>query len=97
MSHKTAIKIYEIASYVLILAATAIYLVPAIKAHLEGYNVLAFTMILITLAVACRWGMSQHRFKSAEEEIDQLQNDLRKLTLLMAESNKRKTTDNNNK
>jgi len=93
MSHKTAVKIYEIASYVLILLATALILVPQLKAMMAGNNVLAVTMILIALAMAARWGMEHHRFRAAEEEIDQLQGDVRRLTLLLAEEKKK----NNNK
>lgn len=89
MSHKTAVKIYEIASYVLILAATALMLVPKLKAAMEGYNLLAVIMILIALATAARWGMEHHRFRSAEGEIDQLQGDVRRLTQLLAEEKKK--------
>ena len=93
MNHKTAVKIYEIASYVLILFATALMLVPKFKAAMEGYNLLAVIMILIALATAARWGMEHHRFRSAEDEIDQLQADVRRLTQLLAEEKKK----NNNK
>ena len=86
MSHNTAVKIYEIASYVLILGATAVFLIPGIR---QQYNVGAVTLILIALAVACRWGMERHRFKSANDEIDQLQADLRRLTQLLAEEKKK--------
>ena len=89
MSHKTAVKIYEIASYVLILAATALMLVPKLKAAMEGSNLLAVIMILIALATAARWGMEHHRFRSAEGEIDQLQGDVRRLTQLLAEEKKK--------
>ncbi|MBP3762287.1 MAG: hypothetical protein J6I49_00225 [Bacteroidales bacterium] len=83
MSHKTAIKLYEIASYVLILGATAVYF--WLKA--QG---LALTMILVALAVGMRWMMERHRFKSCEEENDQLKEDLRRLTQLLAEEKKKK-------
>ena len=84
MSHKTAIKIYEIASYVLILGATAI-----LFAMKDNPMRLPLTMLLLALAFGCRWMMERHRFKSAEAEIDQLQEDLRKLTLLLAQEKKR--------
>ena len=93
MNHKTAVKIYEIVSYVLILLATALVLVPKLKATMAGNNLLAVVMILIALAMAARWGMEHHRFRSAEDEIDQLQADMRRLTLLLAEEKKK----NNNK
>ena len=88
MSHKTAIKVYEIASYVLILGATAIYFL------LKTSDLrLSLTMILVALAILMRMMMERHRFRSAEEEIDQLKDDLRRLTQLYAEEKKK----NNNK
>ena len=68
----------------------------------EGYFVLKgegpvlrvfLLMLLVSLALVCRWLMERHRFRSAEEEIDQLKDDLRRLTLLFAEEKKK----NNNK
>ncbi len=88
MSHKTAIKVYEIASYVLILGATAAYFL------LKTSDLrLSLTMILVALAILMRMMMERHRFRSAEEEIDQLKDDLRRLTQLYAEEKKK----NNNK
>ncbi len=89
MSHKTVIKIYEIASYVLILVATAIFFLMK-----DNPMRLSLTMILVALAIAMRWLMERRRFKAAEEEIDQLHDDLRRLTLLLAEEKKK---NNNNK
>jgi hypothetical protein len=86
LSHSIAVKIYEIASYVLILGATVVFLIPSIR---QQFNVGAVTLIMIALAVACRWGMERHRFKSANDEIDQLQADLRRLTQLLAEEKKK--------
>ena len=90
MSHKTAILLYEIASYVMILGATAIY-------FLMGTNQmkLSLTMVLVAVAIAMRWMMERHRYKSANEEIDQLQADLRRLTQLLAEEKKKTTQENN--
>ncbi len=88
MSHKTAIKVYEIASYVLILGATAIYFL------LKTSDLrLSLTMILVALAILMRMMMERHRFRAAEDEIDQLKDDLRRLTQLYAEEKKK----NNNK
>ena len=89
MSHKTAIKVYEIASYVLILGATVIFFLMK-----ENPMRLSLTMILVALAIAMRWLMERHRFKAADEEIDQLHDDLRRLTQLLAEEKKK---NNNNK
>ncbi len=88
MSHKTAIKVYEIASYVLILGATAAYFLLK-TSELR----LSLTMILVALAILMRMMMERHRFRSAEDEIDQLKDDLRRLTQLYAEEKKK----NNNK
>ena len=88
MSHKTAIRLYEIISYVLILGATVIFFM--LK---DSPMRLSLTMILVTLAVAMRWLMERERAKSADEEIDQLQADLRRLTQLLAEEKKK----NNNR
>ncbi len=87
MSHKTAIKVYEIASYVLILGATAIYF----WLRQQG---LALTMLILALAIFCRWMMDRHRFRACDEENDQLRDDLRRLTQLYAEEKKK---NNNNK
>ena len=89
MSHKTAIKIYEIASYVLILGATVVFFMMKTSPMR-----LSLTMILVALAIAMRWLMERHRFKAADEEIDQLHDDLRRLTQLLAEEKKK---NNNNK
>ena len=87
MSYKTAIKIYEIASYVLILGATVVYFMLKTSDKANG---LSLTMLLVALAVGMRWMMERHRFKSCEEENDQLKEDLRRLTLLLAEEKKKK-------
>lgn len=84
MSHKTAIRLYEIISYVLILGATIIFFM--LK---DSPMRLSLTIILVTLAVAMRWLMERERAKSADEEIDQLQADLRRLTQLLAEEKKK--------
>ena len=80
MSHKTAIRLYEIASYVLILGATAVYFM--LK---ESPMRLSLTMMLVAVAIAMRWMMERHRSKAA----DQLNADLRRLTQLLAEEKKK--------
>ena len=88
MNHKTAILLYEIASYVMILGATVVYFL------LKTNNMrLSLTMVLLAVAIAMRWMMERHRFRAANEEIDQLQSDLRRLTQLLAEEKKK---NNNN-
>ncbi len=86
MSHKTAIKVYEIASYVLILGATAIY-------FLMKSQGVALTMLVLALAIFCRWMMDRHRYRACEEENDQLRDDLRRLTLLLAEEKKKNNSN----
>ena len=86
MSHKTYIRIYEIASYVLILGATVLYFM---LKTINPVQRLSLVMILVALAIACRWGMAHHRFRSCEDELDQLQQDFRRLTQLYAEEKKK--------
>ncbi|MBQ9418304.1 MAG: hypothetical protein IJU19_06995 [Bacteroidales bacterium] len=86
MSHKTAIKIYEITSYVLILGATVVYFMLKSDSQTIG---LSLTMLLVAVAVAMRWMMERHRFKACEEENDELKADLRRLTQLLAEEKKK--------
>ena len=88
MSHNTAIKIYEIASYALILGATAVYFMMN-----DNPRKLSLTMLLVALALFTRWMMERHRAKASDEENDQLKADLRRLTQLLAEEKKK----NNNK
>ena len=83
MSHKTAIRIYEIASYVLIMAATAVYFM------VKNQGKLSLTMTIVALALCARWMMERHRCKAADEENDQLKADLRRLTQLLAEEKKK--------
>ena len=94
MSHKTAIKIYEIASYVLIIGATVVYFM--LKSSGSMLN-LSLTMILVALAIAMRWMMERHRFKACEEELDQMKDDLRRLTQLYAEEKKKNSNNGHQK
>jgi hypothetical protein len=72
----------------MILGATVVYFL------LKTNNMrLSLTMVLLAVAIAMRWMMERHRFRAANEEIDQLQSDLRRLTQLLAEEKKK----NNNK
>ena len=82
MSHSTAVKIYEYASYVLIIGATVLYF----KMKTQG---VALTLIVLALAIFCRWMMDRHRYKACEEENDGLRQDLRRLTQLLAEEKKK--------
>jgi hypothetical protein len=72
----------------MILGATVVYFL------LKTNNMrLSLTMVLLAVAIAMRWMMERHRFRAANEEIDQLQSDLRRLTQLLAEERKK---NNNN-
>ncbi|MBQ0015986.1 MAG: hypothetical protein KBT04_03260 [Bacteroidales bacterium] len=81
MKHKTALTIYEWASYVLIIGATVIYF--AFKP--QG---IPLTLVVLILAVFMRLMMERTRRKACEEENDELKNDLRRLTQLLAEAKK---------
>ncbi|MBR1793099.1 MAG: hypothetical protein IJ764_05610 [Bacteroidales bacterium] len=82
MSHKTALKLYEWASYILILGATVLYFVLRERG-------IALTLVVLVLAVFMRLMMERTRRKACEDEITELQDDLRRLTRLLAESKKK--------
>lgn len=82
MTHKTKLKIYEWISYVCIAAATVICF--AVKSVGP-----APTLILLVLAIFCRFGMERVRRCACEEEIAELQSDVRRLTQLLAEEKKK--------
>lgn len=84
MSYKTALKVYEIASYILILGATVIYFI----LKKEGIG-LSMTLLILVLAVFCRMMMERTRYKACEEENEQLSEDLRRLTKLLADERKK--------
>ena len=79
MTHKTALTIYEWISYLLIAGATVIYF--ALKER--G---IALTLVVLVLAVFMRMMMERTRRKACEEENEELRNDLRRLTQLLAEA-----------
>ncbi|KWW29291.1 MAG: hypothetical protein AUK63_1513 [bacterium P3] len=86
MSRKTALRIYEWLSYILLVGATVVYFI------YKGQGVNLVLVILI-VAVFMRLMMERTRFKACEEENEELQNDLRRLTRLLAEE-KRKDRQN---
>lgn len=87
MTHKTALKIYEWASYILILAATVVYFI--FKAR--GVDLV---LIILVIAVFMRLMMEKTRYKACEEENDELKDDLRRLTQLLAEEKKKNAGNN---
>ena len=75
MDKSTQSKLYEWASYVLIVGATVYFFV----SHKEPL----ITMLAIMLALFCRNMMYRVRYKSFEEENEELKMDLRRLTNLL--------------
>ena len=88
MSHKTALKIYEWASYILLLGATVVYF------WLKTQGV-AIVLIILILAVFMRLMMERTRFRACEDENDELRADLRRLTQLLAEEKKKHQNNEN--
>lgn len=84
MSYKTALKVYEIVSYVLILGATVVFFM--LRNETAG---LTMTLLILVLAVFCRMMMERTRYKACEEENEQLSEDLRRLTKLLADEKKK--------
>lgn len=82
MSHNTALKIYEWASYLLIVGATVIY-------FMLKESGIALTLVVLVLAIFMRLMMERTRRKVCEEENDELRADLRRLTQLYAEEKKK--------
>lgn len=80
MNNTTAAKIYEWGSYILILAATAIFFITGKKVDL--------TLLVLVLAVYMRVMMYRTRLKSYEEENEELKNDLRRLTQVLEQKSK---------
>lgn len=75
MDKNTQAKLYEWASYLLIIGATAYFFV----SHKE----VTITMMFIVLALFCRNMMYRVRYKMFEEENEELKVDLRRLTNLL--------------
>ena len=87
MEKSTLSKVYEWASYILIVGATVYFFV-------SGKEV-TITMFGIVLALFCRNMMYRTRYKMFEEENEELKVDLRRLTNLL-EIEKKKNSDINN-
>lgn len=85
MEKSKQVKLYEWASYILIVAATVYFFV----SHKE----VTITMMGILLALFCRNMMCRVRCKMYEEENEELKVDLRRLTNLL-EVEKKKNNNN---
>lgn len=84
-------RIFEWASYLLIVGAT-VYFFVADKADPRRLD---FTLLGIILALFCRNLMYRTRYKIFEEENEELKVDLRRLTNLLEVAKKSEKTDNN--
>lgn len=82
MTHNTALKIYEWGSYLLIIGATVLYFVLKERG-------IALVLVVLVLAVFMRLMMERTRRKACEDEINELQGDLRRLTRSLAEAQKK--------
>lgn len=84
MEHKTALKIYEWASYLLIVGATVV-----IFLQHKIPNGLVIVGLLLALAMFMRMLMERTRYKACEAENEELKRDLRQLTQLLSESQRK--------
>lgn len=88
MTREKEIKVYEWISYIILLAATVVFVV------LRGKTPMAttLTLLLLVVAVTMRMLMERARRKSYEEENESLKADLKHLTSIL-----RKEKGNNEK
>ena len=89
INYQRRLRIFEWISYLLIVGATVLYFI----LRSQGPQALNLTLVLLVLAVASRLMMERIRRQAADAELDELRDDLRKLTQLYAEEKKK----NNNK
>lgn len=86
MEKSTLAKIYEWASYIIIIAATVFYFVFDKMSPMR----LPITLLGIILALFCRNMMYRTRYKMFEDENEELKVDLRRLTNLLEIEKKKK-------
>ncbi|MBP5644732.1 MAG: hypothetical protein J6W95_02260 [Bacteroidales bacterium] len=91
INYQRRLKVYEWVSYILILGATVLYFV----LRSQGAQALNLTLVLLVLAIACRLMMERTRRQAADAELDELREDLRKLTQLYTEEKKKNNNSNN--
>lgn len=91
INYQRRLKVYEWISYILILGATVLYFV----LRAEGPQALNLTLVLLVLAITCRLMMERTRRQAADDELDELREDLRKLTQLYAEEKKKNNNNSN--
>lgn len=80
MTHDKEIKIYEYTSYVLLLGATAVFILLR-KTNPALSNML--TLLILVVAMFMRMLMERSRRKTYEEENESLKADLKHLTALL--------------
>lgn len=85
MEKSTLAKVYEWASYVLIVGATVYYFVSGKEVQI--------TLIVLFLAVFARNLMYRTRYKLFEEENEELKVDLRRLTNLLEVAKKNENSE----
>jgi amino acid permease len=85
MSSETAAKIYEWCSYILILGATLIFFFLKNEAQLR----INLTLIVAMVAVYMRVMMYRSRNRDLQGENEDLRQDLRRLTAMLAEKEKK--------
>ena len=83
MNTKTTIKIYEWASYICIIGATVLCI-------LHEVQYLVFAALLLAVGMFMRMLMERTRRQDCEAEIDELREDMRRLTLLLAQEKEKK-------
>ncbi|MBQ0161142.1 MAG: hypothetical protein KBT28_11060, partial [Bacteroidales bacterium] len=90
MNYKRNLRIFEWISYILILGATVV----CFMFRGQGPWVLNATLLILVLAMFCRFMMERTRYQAADAENEELKNDLRRLTQLYAEEKKKNQNNN---
>ncbi|MBQ6069936.1 MAG: hypothetical protein IJK84_10580 [Bacteroidales bacterium] len=90
MNYQKTLRIYEWLSYILIVGATVVYFV----LRSQGAAALNLTLCILVVALFCRLMMERTRRQAADAEVDELREDLRKLTQLYAQEKKKNSHSN---
>ena len=93
INYQRRLKFYEWTSYILIIGATVLFFM--LKKQAAEFPVLDLTLIVLILAIVCRLMMERTRRQAADAELDELREDLRKLTRMYAEERKKNNQNNN--
>ncbi len=87
MNSSTAAKIYDWASYIFIIGATVFFFVMKEETQLRVY----LTLFLLFIALFMKALMYRSRTRALESDNEELRNDLRRLTALLAEKERHQT------